>query len=190
MRGPGAGLPARDGTRHNAAMTETIAVEFGLARPAEAGMLARMSRDYIERGLPWRWQPHRLKALIADPETVAVCARSQPLRMHDPLQPQTHRDGDILGFGIMTYGMESAHLMLLAVLPRTRRRQIGSRLLAWLEETARTAGISRIELEVRVRNTGARTFYRDHGYHERDYIEGYYDGIEAAFRMVRNLRQS
>ncbi len=171
-------------------MPETIAVEFGLAKPSEAPMLARMSRDYIERGLPWRWQPARLKALISDPETVAVCARSQALRMRDPLQPTPHRDGDILGFGVMTYGLESAHLMLLAVLPRTRRRQIGSRLVAWLEETARTAGVTRIELEVRAGNTAARSFYREHGYHERDYIEGYYDGRESAFRMVRNLRRA
>jgi ribosomal-protein-alanine N-acetyltransferase len=170
-------------------MPETIAVEFGLARVAEAPMLARMSRDYIERGLAWRWQPDRIRSLILDPDTVAICARSQPLRTRDPLQPSPHRDGDVLGFGVMTYGLESAHLMLLAVLPRTRRRHIGARLLDWLEETARTAGISRIELEVRARNTDARTFYRDRGYHERDYVEGYYDGREAAFRMVRNLRR-
>ncbi len=169
-------------------MPEIIAVEFGLARPAEAGMLARMSRDYIEHGLAWRWQPARLKGLIADPDTAVVCARSQPLRVRDPLQPTTYRQGDVLGFGVMTYGMESAHLMLLAVLPRARRRDIGSRLLKWLEKTAVTAGITRVELEVRARNLNARSFYREHGYHERDYVEGYYDGREAAFRMVRNLR--
>jgi ribosomal-protein-alanine N-acetyltransferase len=171
-------------------MSETIAVEIGLARRHEAPLLARMSRDYIERGLPWRWQPSRLTTLIQDPETVVICARNQLLRLRDPLETTPYREGDVLGFAVMTYGLETAHLMLLAVQPRARRRNIGSRLLAWLENTARTAGIGRVELEVRARNTGARSFYRDHGYHERDYIEGYYDGREAAFRMVRNLRRA
>jgi ribosomal-protein-alanine N-acetyltransferase len=89
----------------------------------------------------------------------------------------------------MTYGLET-HLMLLAVQPRARRRNIGSRLVHWLENTALVAGVTRIELEVRARNTGARAFYRDHGYHERDFVEGYYDGQESAFRMVRNLRRT
>ena len=171
-------------------MPETLAVEFGLARTAEAPLLARMSRDYIERGLPWRWQPSRLKALIQDPETVVLCARSQPLRLRDPLEPVPYRGGDVLGFGVMTYGLDTAHLMLLAVQPRARRRNIASRIIAWLENTARTAGVVRVELEVRARNTGARAFYRDHGYHERDFVEGYYEGRESAFRMVRNLRES
>jgi ribosomal protein S18 acetylase RimI-like enzyme len=170
-------------------MSETIAVEIGLARRHEAPLLARMSRDYIERGLPWRWQPSRLTMLIQDPETVVICARNQLLRLRDPIGPAPYREGDVLGFAVMTYGLETAHLMLLAVLPRARRRNIGSRLLKWLENTARIAGVTRVELEVRARNTGARAFYRDHGYHERDYVDGYYDGREAAFRMVRNLRR-
>jgi ribosomal-protein-alanine N-acetyltransferase len=171
-------------------MSETLAVEIGLARKSEAPLLARMSRDYIERGLPWRWQPSRLGDLIQDADTVVICARNQLLRVRDPLEPSAYANGDVLGFAVMTFGLDTAHLMLLAVLPRARRRNIGSKLLEWLENTALTAGITRIELEVRVRNTGARAFYREHGYHERDYVEGYYDGRESAFRMVRNLRRA
>ncbi len=101
-----------------------------------------------------------------------------------------YKGGDVLGFGIMTYGLEKAHLMLLAVLPRARRRNIASKLLDWLEKTAITAGVSRIELEVRAGNIAARSFYRERGYHERDYLAGYYSGQESAFRMARNLRKS
>lgn len=171
-------------------MPETIAIEIGLAKKHDAPLLARMSRDYIERGLPWRWQPSRLTGLIQDPETVVICARNQLLRVRDPIEASSYGNGDILGFGVMSYGLDTAHLMLLAVLPRARRRNIGSKLLSWLENTALTAGVTRIELEVRARNTGARAFYRDHGYHERDFIEGYYEGQESAFRMVRNLRRA
>ncbi|HEY6599780.1 MAG TPA: GNAT family N-acetyltransferase [Pseudomonadales bacterium] len=171
-------------------MPETIAIELGLAKVAEAPLLARISRDYIERGLNWRWQPGQIRRLIQDPETVALCARTQPLRRHDLNAPVHYKGGDVLGFGIMTYGLEKAHLMLLAVLPRARRRNIASKLLDWLEKTAVTAGVSRIELEVRAGNIAARSFYRERGYHERDYLAGYYSGQESAFRMARNLRKS
>jgi ribosomal protein S18 acetylase RimI-like enzyme len=171
-------------------MPETLAIELGLARLSEAPAIARMSRDHIEAGLSWRWQTPQIRGLIQDSETVALCARSQPLRREDPRRATTYADGDLVGFGIMTYAFDTAHLMLLAVVPRARRRNIASNLLEWLEETALTAGVSRIELEVRAGNMGGRAFYREHGYHERDYLAGYYSGQESAFRMVRNLRKS
>ena len=149
-------------------------------------MLARVSRDYIERGLPWRWKSARLRSLIADRDSEAV--GSLIAQVHEDLgATETRSLGNLLGFGAMTYERDSAHLMLLATLPRARRRGIGSHLLRWLEKTARTAGIERITLEVRARNSGARAFYREHGYYERDYIPRYYDGEESAFRMTRSL---
>lgn len=166
-------------------MAETLAIEFGLASAGDAPMISRMSRDYIEHGLDWRWQPKQIRGLISDPETVVLCARSKPLRMTD--SPAANLPDDLLGFGVMRYGMEEAHLMLLAVLPRLRRRGIASRLLGWLEETATTAGVSEIALEVRAKNMGARTFYREHGYFEREYVPRYYSGHESAFRMTRRL---
>lgn len=168
-------------------MQQMLAVELGLARRAEAPMLARISRDYIERGLPWRWRGTRIRALIDDPETVVLCARCKPLRREDLDEPDNRVLGNLLGFAAMTYQLDRAHLMLLATLPRARRRGIASRLLTWLEKTAITAGVERISLEVRARNSGARAFYREHGYQERDYIPRYYGGEESAFRMTRTL---
>jgi len=170
-------------------MSEALAVEFGIARLAEAPLLAKMSRDYIERGLPWRWQSRELRRLIQDRESVVLCARAHPLRRDDADPAGLDASGTVLGFGVMTYALETAHLMLLAVHPQARRRGIASRLVEWLEKTAVTAGIHRVELEVRARNTGARQFYREHGYYERDYVAGYYSGLESAFRMVGNLRK-
>ena len=66
-------------------MPETLAIEFGLARAGDSPMISRMSRDYIEHGLDWRWQPKQIRGLISDPETVVLCARSKPLRMTDSL---------------------------------------------------------------------------------------------------------
>lgn len=168
-------------------MEQMLAVELGLARHAEAPMLSRISRDYIERGLPWRWKPARLRGLIDDPDTVVLCARRKPLRRQDLTAPDTRTLGNLLGFAAMTYQLDSAHLMLLATLPRARRRGVGTHLLQWLEKTAVTAGVERISLEVRARNSNARAFYREHGYQERDYIPRYYGGEESAFRMTRTL---
>ena len=48
-----------------------------------------MSRDYIENGLNWRWQTAQIRGLIQDKESVALCARTQPLRQQDPVSADT-----------------------------------------------------------------------------------------------------
>ena len=151
--------------------------EFVLATREDAPTLAAMSRDYIERGLGWRWRVPAIENLIASPDTVVLCARV----------PSTPGNA-IIGFGIMQYALEEAHLILLAVRPRMRRRGLARELLAWLERTADTAGIRKIELEVRERNSGARKFYRKQGYRSGPSIPRYYDGIETAIRMAKKLR--
>lgn len=101
----------------------------------------------------------------------------------------TARRGDELaGFAIMTFGDEDAHLNLLAVEPRYRRQGIGRRLVNWLEASARVAGTFSISLEVRVRNVAARSFYTRLGYREADRLPGYYEQLEDAIRMTRDLR--
>jgi len=94
---------------------------------------------------------------------------------------------DIAGFAIMRYGDDDAHLDLLAVAPRYRRAGVGRQLLAWLEKCAVVAGIFSIGLEVRAGNDGAQLFYQRMGYRTTDQLPGYYQGIEAALRMSRDL---
>ncbi len=151
--------------------------ELVLATRDDAPTLAALSRDYIERGLGWRWRVPAIENLIASPDTVVLCARA----------PSASGNA-IVGFGIMQYALEDAHLILLAVRPRMRRRGLARELLAWLEKTADTAGIRKIELEVRERNSGARKFYRKQGYKSGPSIPRYYDGIETAVRMAKKLR--
>jgi ribosomal-protein-alanine N-acetyltransferase len=88
----------------------------------------------------------------------------------------------------MRYADDVAHLNLLAVDPSHRRRGVGRRLVRWLEETALTAGTFTIGLELRAENLGARAFYATLGYRELARIPGYYQGVEAAIRMQRDLR--
>ena len=179
---------------------ELVSKELGLAKRDEAPVLARMSRDYIEQGLNWRWRTPAILNMIRDPEAVVLCARcrrSSGNGVHSPAPAgrTEHRTADgrwrgtvIGGFGIMQYQLESAHLNLLAVHPSLRRHGLASDLLRWLEETASVAGIARLKLEVRARNTGGRAFYRARGYEEADFVPKYYSGIEAAIRMRKRLR--
>jgi ribosomal-protein-alanine N-acetyltransferase len=94
----------------------------------------------------------------------------------------------IAGFAIMRYGDDVAHLNLLAVAPAHRRRGLARALVQWLEETALTAGAFTIGLELRAGNAAARTFYRALGYRELGEIPGYYQGVESAIRMMRDVR--
>lgn len=147
-------------------------VSIGLARTADAGEIALMSRDLVESGLRWSWVPERVAASVRRRDALVVIARA--------------RDR-IAGFGIMRYGDDDAHLDLLGVAHDYRRRGVGSRLVEWLEKPALVAGISAVFLEVRARNRGAQAFYERLEYRKLARITGYYEGRESAIRMGREL---
>jgi ribosomal-protein-alanine N-acetyltransferase len=146
-----------------------------LARPADATAIATMSRDLIEFGLSWRWTPQRVAASIRAPEVNVLVAR---------IHQQT------AGFAIMRYGEHVAHLDLLGVGPQYRRLGVGRQLIDWLEKCALVAGIIQVVLEVRAQNEGAQLFYKRLGYRPLVQLPGYYQGVEAAVRMGRDLRAS
>ena len=127
-----------------------------------------MSRHEIEHDLPWSWTPPRVRQVLAQSDTNAYVATV---------------NGQRSGFSITTLGARQAHLVLLAVLPDWRRLGLGSQLLSWQLETARTAGIVRMSLEVRSRNRAARIFYQQQGFRFERSIPGYYSRREDAVRM-------
>lgn len=144
-----------------------------LALAADAPAIAALSRDTIEQGLPWAWRAPRIARAIRDPETnVAVVGPP----------------GTVLGFGIMVYRENDAHLLLFAVDPARRREGLGSALLAWLEDVARIAGCRRIRVEARRDNVAARSFYSEHGYHERQIKAGMYGRGVDGVRLEKWLR--
>jgi ribosomal protein S18 acetylase RimI-like enzyme len=145
------------------------------ARITDAPRLAAMSQQLIESGLRPAWGAVRIAWYMRHPESVVLTARSERT---------------LAGFAIMRYTDAVAHLNLLAVDPAHRRRGIARRLVTWLEETALTAGSFIIELELRADNEAARAFYRTLGYCELGRVPGYYQGIEAAIRMERDVRVS
>jgi ribosomal-protein-alanine N-acetyltransferase len=148
-------------------------VEMRLAGPADAGPISEMARDLIEAGLGWSWTRSRVARNIRHVESSAVVACSGV---------------QVVGFALMYFGEDHAHLNLLAVRPAWQRKGVGRRLLNWLVDTARGAGVAAIHLEVRANNLGGRRFYRAMGFQEVTLLPRYYSGREAAVWMARALR--
>jgi [ribosomal protein S18]-alanine N-acetyltransferase len=149
-----------------------IGTSLGLARAGDADAIARLSRDFIEYGLDWTWQAPRVLRNIRDPATNVIVSREAR---------------GLSGFAVMKYGDEEAHLLLLAVHPARRRRGVGTKLIGWLEETVRTAGIGVVRLETRGGNAAARRFYGKLGYREVARVAGMYDGVEDGVRLAKDL---
>jgi [ribosomal protein S18]-alanine N-acetyltransferase len=145
-------------------------IRIGFAAAGDAQALALMSRDLIETGLGWSYRRDRIARLIRHPETVALAAFDE---------------ARVVGFAVMTFGDERAHLVLLAVAPTHQRRGIARRLLAWLLESATTAGMATIHVELRADNRSAYGLYQEAGFTETLRVPGYYGGRETAVRMIR-----
>jgi ribosomal-protein-alanine N-acetyltransferase len=153
-------------------MITNVAVR--LARLADAAEIAAMSRDYIERGLPWTWTEERVANAIRDPDTNVVTAGE---------------NGALLGFGIMFYASDDAHLLLFAVRRAHQRRGVGSAILRWLEAVAREASAKRIRVECLRENSVARNFYCEHGYHELDIAPRFYRGLKDGVHLEKWFRE-
>ncbi len=147
--------------------------ELKLVRREDAQHIARMSRDLVEHGLRWTWVAQRVTAHIHGRDSNVLGA---------------WHAGRLVGFAIMRFYAERAHLNLIAVQPSVRRLGIGRYLVEWQEQVARTGGLPVVSLEVRANNPGAQAFYRRLGYRQIEHLPGYYQGREAAIRMSHDLR--
>jgi ribosomal-protein-alanine N-acetyltransferase len=143
-----------------------------LAPLDDAPRIGEMSRDLIEHGLGWRWTPSSIRQCICNSATNVAVAPS---------------DNGIAGFAVMQYKDDEAHLVLLGVDPTQRRRGVASALMAWHETAALTAGIGAIYIEARANNAGTRAFYAKLGYREVQLVRGYYQGVEDAVRLAKDL---
>jgi ribosomal protein S18 acetylase RimI-like enzyme len=164
------------------------AITIRLAEARDAQAVAMMSRDFIEAGLGWKYDAPRVMRAIRDRDTLAAVA----CEGGKGVGSSSLSRGALTGFAIMEFGDERAHLVLLAVRPSHRRLGIGQRLLEWLLESARCAGMASIHLELRANNDAARRFYRAMGFYETVLVPGYYRSgegrKEGALRMLRVLR--
>jgi ribosomal protein S18 acetylase RimI-like enzyme len=149
-----------------------VVPDIRLATAQDAADIAAMSRDFIEQGLGWSWTAARVLRSIRDRSTNVAVART----------------GQLEAFGIMNYGDDAAHLSLLAVHPASRRKGLATQLVAWLELSARVAGMERIRLEARSDNPQALAFYLQCGFSQVASVQGYYQGQIDALRFEKVLR--
>lgn len=144
-----------------------------LACTADIRLIAEMSRCLIEVGLRgWSWNPSRVAAALRHRDCAVVVAEVN------------HK---FAGFAIGEFGDTRLHLSLLAVDPKRQRKGIGRALVAWLEQSALTAGIGEIHLELRLNNRAARYFYDSLGFALTRNVPGYYRGEETALHMCKQI---
>lgn len=144
-----------------------------LARGRDIQQIAVMSRCLIEVGLRgWTWHPTRIARALRSRETCVLAAEA---------------DNVLAGFAITEFGDTKAHLSLFAVQPAFQRRGIGLAMIEWLMESALTAGMTQIDVEMRSNNFAARSFYEALGFVATGQVAGYYQNIETAVRMQRRL---
>jgi ribosomal-protein-alanine N-acetyltransferase len=152
--------------------------QIRLALECDLEAAAAMSRDLVEHGFGWHYTPGRLRAAMrASDFNLAIGANPDP----------QGGPGRVVGFGMMQYLDEDAHLTLLAVAQDWQRRGLATRLVRWLERCALTAGIGIVSLEVRATNETALAFYASLGYRPVMRLAGYYQGREDALRLSRDL---
>ena len=147
---------------------------LGFASVRDAAEMAALSRDAIEHGLTWRYRSSQMAQFASDQDTVALVGKEGTV---------------VAGFAVMHFCAERAHLVLLAVQPASRRKGLGRALVGWLLESARTAGVASVHVELRERNRAALALYRDAGFAPSLRMAGYYEGKENAVRMLLLLRR-
>lgn len=92
-------------------------------------------------------------------------------------------NGEIVGFIIGTLRVErnlaSGHVLTIDVLPSSRRRGIGRKLLEELERVFKGKGVRFCYLEVREGNSVAISLYEKAGYQRLGRLERYYGDVHG-----------
>ncbi len=98
--------------------------------------------------------------------------------------------GDTAGYGIMSVGAGEAHILNVCVREEYRCRGLARKMLLYLLDRARTAGMYEAFLEVRPSNTVAARLYHSLGFEQVGIRRGYYQapgGREDAQVLRRML---
>ncbi|MEK6284192.1 MAG: N-acetyltransferase [Acidobacteriota bacterium] len=98
---------------------------------------------------------------------------------------------EIVGFVVgCSEPRQLGHIITIDVIPHRQRQNIGSRLLAEIENWLWQQGAEAIYLETAVDDAGAQGFYDRHGYFVFERIEGYYNGSLDAFVMMKTAKRA
>src|SRR6478752_8536549 len=86
-------------------------------------------------------------------------------------------DNEVVGYGVMSVGAGEAHILNLCINAHFRCRGVGRRMLDYLVDRARAAGMSEAFLEVRPSNTAAIRLYQSMGFEQVGIRRGYYQAV-------------
>ena len=98
--------------------------------------------------------------------------------------------GDMAGYGIMSVGAGEAHILNVCIAEEYRGRGFARKVLQYLLDRARAAGMYEAFLEVRPSNTTAAHLYQSMGFEQVGIRRGYYQatvGREDAAVLRRVL---
>ena len=101
-----------------------------------------------------------------------------------------YRRSTLVGYGVLLFAVDEAHLLNLSVARHWQRQGIGAELTRYFVKIARTRGTAKIFLEVRPSNRAARALYAAHGFSEIGLRRDYYPaagGREDAVVMELEL---
>jgi ribosomal-protein-alanine N-acetyltransferase len=93
----------------------------------------------------------------------------------------------IEGFCITTHEKSRGYIVTIDVLPGTRRRGVGTKLLKEVEQRLAAKGVREVGLETATDNESAVAFWQKHGYRTRGVQKGYYPGGRDAYAMMKTL---
>ncbi|MGM9932238.1 MULTISPECIES: ribosomal protein S18-alanine N-acetyltransferase [Bacillaceae] len=92
--------------------------------------------------------------------------------------------GRVIGYGGQWVILDEGHITNIALLPAYRGYGLGEELMIRMMGTAKSMGVKRMTLEVRVTNHGAQKLYRKMGFQEGGIRKNYYtDNMEDALVM-------
>ena len=184
---------------HNICMSIATA-GIRLAGLDEASAIAHLSRDTIEAGLPWRWQPADIERFMRSTRHNVIVAEETALNLTLPAAgglsaansapvPDVRNGKVMSGFAVMGYGDNDAYLALLSVKPEWRRRSIARTMVEWLLKCAEVGGVKRVDVELRADNEAALSLYHSMQFAEIARKPGGYYGTVSQVRMRRVLRR-
>ena len=84
------------------------------------------------------------------------------------------RDGELIGYAVLMYASDEAHLLNLSIAAHCQRQGYGSLLLQGVCEIARGNGARLLFLEVRPSNAAALRLYERHGFRRVGLRRDYY----------------
>ncbi len=117
---------------------------------------------------------HTFTYLLNDPKTLSYQAVTNMIEMVGFIVTMMNADG-------------SAHITTVGVAPEHRRRNIAGMMLAHLERSLSSKGITTVVLEVRVGNTAAQNLYQRAGYSSVQRMSRYYSNGEDGYLMMKSL---